>query len=201
MKGERQVDPSRQKRELRQALREQRRRLAPAEVAVLSRRIHEHLLDLPAFRAARSVALFASMEREREPDLSATAEWLRHAGRRSFYPYQRSDARGFREVTAGAPLQSGRLGFLEPAAGAAEALEEELDLILVPALAVTVDGLRLGFGSGFYDRVLPRFAPPAVAIAIVYSFQVLEGLPHEAHDARCGAVVTEQGPCAFPGAS
>ena len=187
------MDSTQEKSRLRQALKEQRRRLSPTEVVALSERIHRHLVSLPVFREARSVGLFAGIEREREPDLSATAEWLRNAGRRSYFPYQRNAVCGFREVTAGAPLQLGRMGFREPAAGAAEALEEDLDLILVPALAATRDGLRLGFGSGFYDRVLPRFAPPAKAIVVVYAFQLVQQLPREPHDVPCAGVLTEQG--------
>jgi 5-formyltetrahydrofolate cyclo-ligase len=61
----------------------------------------------------------------------------------------------------------------------------------VPALAATPDGHRLGYGKGFYDATLPDVCPPALAIAVVYSFQLLAELPVESHDHRCDLVATD----------
>ena len=70
----------------------------------------------------------------------------------------------------------------------------ELDLILVPALAATQEGARLGFGSGFYDRVLPVFraSPRTLSLIVLYEFQVVAALPTEPHDFFCDALLTEQ---------
>ena len=60
---------------------------------------------------------------------------------------------------------------------------------LVPGLAFTADGRRLGYGGGWYDRLLAQAGPQAVALGIAYSWQVVDGLPAERHDVRVHEVV------------
>jgi 5-formyltetrahydrofolate cyclo-ligase len=62
----------------------------------------------------------------------------------------------------------------------------------VPALAVSPDGHRLGYGAGFYDATLPDFRPPGTAIAVVFDFQVLVELPVLSHDVACDVIVTDR---------
>jgi 5-formyltetrahydrofolate cyclo-ligase len=65
------------------------------------------------------------------------------------------------------------------------------DILLVPLLAFDASGHRLGYGGGYYDRTLE--ALDARAIGIAYAGQEVDALPHEAHDRRLDAVVTEKG--------
>lgn len=67
------------------------------------------------------------------------------------------------------------------------------ELIVVPALAVSSDGVRLGRGGGWYDRAL-HFATPGTPIwAAVRAVEVLTELPAEPHDVRVSGVITENG--------
>lgn len=61
-------------------------------------------------------------------------------------------------------------------------------LVLVPALAVSVSGVRLGKGQGHYDRSLPLVNAPLVAV--VRDCEVLEEVPAEPHDVRMNGVLT-----------
>ena len=72
-------------------------------------------------------------------------------------------------------------------------------VLLVPLLAFDADGYRLGYGGGYYDRTLEalRARGPVCAIGIAYAGQEIEKLPHDAHDQRLDAVLTEQGIRAF----
>jgi len=91
-------------------------------------------------------------------------------------------------------LAPGRFGLLEPvgprlgptAIGTA-------DVIVVPALAVARDGVRLGRGGGYYDRALRHARPDAVVVALVFDDELLDALPAEPHDHRVHAVVTPSG--------
>ena len=66
-------------------------------------------------------------------------------------------------------------------------------LILVPALAIDPDtGARLGYGAGYYDRLLPRL-PGAVLVVGVCRDADLFPVPTEPHDVAMGAVLTESG--------
>lgn len=68
----------------------------------------------------------------------------------------------------------------------------DVDIVLVPALAVDGDGVRLGQGGGWYDRALAEFAQGVPVVAVVFDDEVLPGgmLPLEPHDRCVDAVVT-----------
>jgi len=80
-------------------------------------------------------------------------------------------------------LVKARFGLLEPGGPwLPPAAVADADVVLVPALAVDRSGARLGRGRGFYDRTLVLRAPHARLIAIVRDDEVLDEVPHEAHD-------------------
>ena len=60
---------------------------------------------------------------------------------------------------------------------------------LVPGLAFTADGRRLGYGGGWYDRLLAQASPQAVALGVAYGWQIVDELPAERHDVRVREVV------------
>jgi 5-formyltetrahydrofolate cyclo-ligase len=91
-------------------------------------------------------------------------------------------------------LAPGRFGLLEPlgprlgptAIGTA-------DVVVVPAVAVSRDGVRLGRGGGYYDRALQHVRPGAALVAVVFDDEFLDEIPDEPHDQRVTAVVTPSG--------
>ena len=86
-------------------------------------------------------------------------------------------------------LAPGPLGLSEPTSPrlGVDAVRS-LDLMLVPALAVALDGTRLGQGGGSYDRVLPRVTAPT--ITLLHPGELLASVPADPHDQRvCGVVV------------
>ncbi|MFG1610690.1 5-formyltetrahydrofolate cyclo-ligase [Actinoplanes sp. NPDC049265] len=68
----------------------------------------------------------------------------------------------------------------------------EVPMIVVPALAVSRDGVRMGRGGGSYDRVLAR-AGHARTVALLHDGELLDAVPAEPHDQRVGAVITPSG--------
>jgi 5-formyltetrahydrofolate cyclo-ligase len=84
------------------------------------------------------------------------------------------------------------LGFREPPASAPLAEPGELDVVLVPALAVDPRGHRIGYGAGHYDRAIPRFAAPERCVAVAFDFQLVAEIPDTAGDVPVGAVVTDR---------
>lgn len=67
------------------------------------------------------------------------------------------------------------------------------DLVVVPALAVDRQGVRLGRGGGSYDRALRRVPPGVLTVALLHDGELVDTLPHEAHDVPVAAVVTPAG--------
>jgi len=66
-----------------------------------------------------------------------------------------------------------------------------LDVVVVPGLAFTADGRRLGQGGGHFDRFLPRLRVDCLTIGVCYAEQLLADLPTAAHDARVDRVITD----------
>ena len=89
-----------------------------------------------------------------------------------------------------AHLKQGPMGILEPVA--AEIVpSKEVGAWLVPGLAFTRSGKRLGYGGGWYDRLLVEASKDAVKLGIAHAFQVADDLPNEPHDIRLSDVVDD----------
>ena len=73
----------------------------------------------------------------------------------------------------------------------AESLKEA-DLIVIPALAASADGTRLGQGGGWYDRALTHRSPGTPVVAVIFDDEVLEAeiIPAEPHDVPVDGIVT-----------
>ncbi len=99
---------------------------------------------------------------------------------------------GFRQVASVTELAERGQRFFEPPPEAPAAARGEIDLLVVPALAASADGHRLGYGSGFYDATLPDFCPPASAVVVVFHFQLLGELPVTDNDVASNVVVTDR---------
>ncbi len=178
------------KLELRKRMRGLRNTTPASACAVRSEKIVERLRALPVVGGAKSVALFWPIEDKHEVDLRALDDELRARGGRVAYPAIDPETRAmtFRFAPT-SELEERGLGFAEPPPGAQEA--QALDAIVVPALAIDERGHRLGYGAGYYDRTLPRFAPPAVTIGVAYDFQLLVEVPALALDVPVDWVVTD----------
>ena len=85
-------------------------------------------------------------------------------------------------------LRQGPMGILEPAE--AEIVSpKEVGVWLVPGLAFTRNGKRLGYGGGWYDRLLAAAPKDSLKIGIAHAFQVVDDLPSESHDILLSKVV------------
>ncbi|MEU8896316.1 5-formyltetrahydrofolate cyclo-ligase [Nocardia sp. NPDC048505] len=98
------------------------------------------------------------------------------------------------EYTGPDSLRPARFGLLEPTGEVLEpAAVARAELVLVPALAVDLRGVRLGRGAGYYDRTLAAARPDARLTAVVRDTELVPRLPEEAHDLRMGWALTPHG--------
>jgi 5-formyltetrahydrofolate cyclo-ligase len=168
------------------------RKTAPIEACTeRSAKIVAALEAHPALASARRVALFWPMIERHEVDLRSLDGILRGRGIEVAYPAIDPDTgeMSFRLVADVRALAEAGYGFAEPPVDAPRATV--LDAIVVPALAVDPTGHRIGYGAGYYDRALPGFVPPAVAIAVVYDWQLVAEVPVTPGDVPVGFVVTD----------
>ncbi len=87
------------------------------------------------------------------------------------------------------PMEPGAYGIPEPIGAAVE--PTMLDVVVVPGLAFTGDGRRLGQGGGYYDRYLPQLRHDCVTVGVCFHEQLVQSVPCEAHDQRVSRVVTD----------
>lgn len=143
------------------------------------------LRALPEFAAARDVLIYLAMPGE------VNVEELASDATKRFYaprcaPKRRLAVHPF--VPGETPLRPGPFGIREPAN--AEADPSVLDLIVVPALLLSRNGDRLGYGGGYYDRFLPKTR--AVTVGVLPEIGILDALPRDPWDVPLGIVVTEK---------
>ena len=179
------------KRALRAEMVARRKRLPRAEREAASLAIAERLASLPAFAAARTVALYAGMGAE--VDTAEIARRARAAGKRLAWP--RLEPGALQLSFAACPpgdLVPGPAGTREPPPDAPAVPFSEIDCAVVPGVAFDERGLRLGRGRGHYDATLPALPRRAARVGLAFEAQMVAEVPREAHDAPLDAVVTER---------
>lgn len=167
-----------------------------AALSKRSRRIVDRLAELPELKHARGVASFWPMTGRGEVDLRLLDEELRRLDKQLYYPFmdRKPDGgytTGFRLTSEVGDLVDRGQRFLEPEKTAPVAERGEIQLVLVPALAVGAEGHRIGYGAGYYDATLGDVCPPARSVVVAYDFQLLAEVPAEAHDQSCDIIVTD----------
>lgn len=178
-----------QKRALRSELFAVRARLSQEDRFVKSRAIAERIEDLPAFRDARVVALYAPLGTEVDSFQIA----FRAAARAVRIVYPRAVHGERRLVFARCEpgeLVRGPLGANEPPGNAPAVELDEVECVVLPGVAFSTSGVRLGRGGGYYDATLEHM-PRAPRVGIAFDVQLVPTLPREPHDAPLDAVVTE----------
>ena len=185
------------KKEIRALALARRKRIAPWEKAAKDRAIREKLSGLGIFRDARTVLFYASFRDE--ADTIGLIEESIAAGKQALLPKVEGPELKLYRVKGVFGLPKGFMGIPEPTGDEAETRADinEADLVIVPGVAFDPSGGRLGYGKGYYDKLLARREKkknkkiPLVALA--YEAQIYEGgLPVEEHDVRMDFIITEK---------
>ncbi len=138
--------------------------------------------ELEAYQRAGNVMAFVAFKGE--PDTDPLFARLAVDGKRLLLP--RVEASGIVAVDGRAPLVVSKFGVHEPAGPEVDV--DEIDLVIVPGLAFTAAGDRLGYGGGHYDRLLLTVS--AASVGVCFEDQLVDELPLAAHDVRVGTVIS-----------
>ena len=183
------------------ALRDQiltaRNRLPVPELGAAGTAITGHLLAQPEVRRAATVAAYVSTASE--PGTGILLDTLVDAGKRVILPVLLPDDDLDWAVYEGATaLLPARRGILEPAGRrlGVEAIATA-DVVLVPGLAVSPTGVRLGRGGGSYDRALARVPAGTFTCVLLHDGEVGRDVPVAPHDRAVTAAVTPSGVTRF----
>ncbi len=181
------------KRALRDRVLAARDRLPAAAHRASSQAIAATLAARDDFRAARAVLL--TLPFRSEWDTTALVAAALDAGKTLVLP-RVNEASRMLELCAVADLDreavAGFRGIREPDARCAHVAPDAVEWVLVPGVAFDRECRRLGYGGGYYDRLLASIAASAPRIAGAFELQIVERVPATQHDLGVDAVVTEQ---------
>jgi len=183
------LTPNHLKSELRAKLREEVKRHSAEERAAASARICERLLEQEVWQRARSVLFYYPMPDE--PDVHSLFSSALKAGKIAVLPrYSKVDGhyQACQVADLERDLQIGTFGIHEPCPAAPIFDLKKLDLTLAPGIGFTLNGLRLGRGKGYYDRLLAQI--PGCKCGVAFDWQVAFEIPTELHDIRVDCILT-----------
>ena len=178
-------DPDEAKAAWRRWAKEVRAALPPS----LSAQVVAHLRNRPEYRAARHVLSYLAFGAE--IDLGA----LHEDEGKTFYvtrtPKVRAANLTVHRLDAG--LEPHPLGYLQPPSDAEPVAPHVIDLVLVPGLCFDPYGARLGYGKGYYDRLLPNLRPEVARVGVTADALLVPQLPSHGRDVSMTHLVTESG--------
>jgi len=184
-------------RDAKQALREAvvvaREALAPAWRAQASAAIAARIADMDSFSRARVVLL--TLPYRSEWDATLLVDRALAAGKVVAAPRVDPSARmlrAYRIDDAARDVEAGYRGIPEPRAACPEIAPDRIDWVLVPGTAFDATGRRLGYGGGYYDRLLPFLPTTTPRVAGAFEAQVVDSVPTAPHDVTVDCIVTEQ---------
>lgn len=178
------------KRQLRQRVLARRDGLSPKERQEKSHQVVTRLLAMPEVQGAKVLMVYASMGSE--VDTTELVNWAWRQGKRVAFPLTvpRTKELLAVPVVGWEQLSPGTFGVREPDPREGQIPGQEIDAVIVPALAFDPRGYRIGYGAGYYDRFLPKVTGSKIGIA--FKEQLLPMVPAEVHDVPVDWVVTDQ---------
>lgn len=166
--------------------------LCPEVWTAASEAIAERILAVPEFRKANTVLLTFPFRSEWD-----TLPLVRAAlaeGKTVAVPRVDVKTRMLELYAITEPerdVAPGHRGVPEPSLDCPRVERAAIDFVLVPGVAFDLEGRRLGYGGGFYDRLLPLLQPHVARVTGAFDLQIVERVPAAPHDISVGALVTE----------
>lgn len=166
------------KKELRQEIREKKRRMTDAEINDRSQKLSELFLQSQAYRDAQTI--YGYLPYNQEVRTVPMLEQALRDGKAVAVPKVYGDEMRFILINDLSLVEKGYAGIPEPIADGPVAQDPHA-LVLMPGLAFDPQGHRIGYGGGFYDRFLAS-EPEHPTLALCYDFQMLAHLDTEEFD-------------------
>ncbi|MBL1215765.1 MAG: 5-formyltetrahydrofolate cyclo-ligase [Ignavibacteriae bacterium] len=178
------------KSEARKLVVERRTEISHFEIKNKTKEMIENLSSIDDFAYANSVFCYVN-SRPGEVDTRTLIDYMVGQGKSVFLPKLNKETKSFRRFhfTGWDSLVKNSEGYWEPALGLDEDLSD-IDIIIVPALAVSTKGQRIGYGGGYYDKLLHDIQTPKYVLA--FEFQLFKYIESTPHDIRVDKIITER---------
>lgn len=173
------------KKLLRQMIRQRKRQMTEEQIVRASEMLAEKFYATQQYRQAKTIYGYLPYNQE-----VRTVPMLQRAlddGKKVAVPKVYGDEMKFIYMTDLGLVEKSDMGIPEPVADGPEG-DDPTALVLMPGLAFTVNGDRMGYGGGYYDKFLAA-EPNHPTVALCYEFQIVESLPTRDHDIPVDAVL------------
>lgn len=166
------------KKLLRQHIRAQKKAMTPEQIEASSAALAEKFFASAQYAAAKTV--YGYLPYNQEVRTVPILERAMADGKRVAVPKVCGDEMKFIYMTDLSLTEKSNMGIPEPVADGPEG-DDPTALVLMPGVAFTEKGDRIGYGGGYYDKFLAR-EPEHPTVALCYQFQMVEELPTQDHD-------------------
>ena len=174
-----------EKARLRKQLLNARDGLSLEFMKITSKEIQDNLRKIDHYRNAKTIGAYYSIGSEvKTQDI---LQEILNAGKELALPKVVKDDLVFKKISNFSELEPGNFSVMEPKDRCE--IVKNLDIVIVPAIALSKEGFRLGYGFGYYDRYL--HGKKSTTISLSYAKQVIKSFPHDNHDIKMNFIVTE----------
>lgn len=173
------------KKELRAQIRKLKRAMTEEQIVEASARLGELFIETPEYKAAKTI--YGYLPYNQEVRTVPMLEQALRDGKKVAVPKCYGDEMRFIYMDDLSKVAPGYADIPEPIADDPVA-EDKTALVLMPGMAFTEKGDRMGYGGGFYDKFLAA-EPEHPTVALCYAFQMVESLPTEEYDIPVDRVV------------
>jgi 5,10-methenyltetrahydrofolate synthetase len=176
----------REKKILRKKIKNIKTQYNEDELKTIGQEAISQLETLPQFKSAKTIFIYWSL-----PDEVPTHELIEKYRRekRFILPRVVGDHLELREYTGIESLEKGSSFSIQEPTGSVFSDFDSIEMAVVPGIAFTKKGERLGRGGGYYDRTLP-FLKKASWIGVAFPFQLVAWLPQDKHDISLDLIIT-----------
>ena len=170
-----------------------RNSLGKKEKEKLDNQIINNLMNTEDFKKAKSIFIYVSFGSE--IDTKKIINYSLEKNKKVYVPKTDKIKKTMEaiEINNLNDLITDKWGILEPKEANYKNIGNQFDLIIVPGLAFDLEGNRIGYGGGYYDKYISNLKYNCIKIALTYQFQVIKGIKSEKYDIKIQKIITENG--------
>ncbi|MCK4650920.1 5-formyltetrahydrofolate cyclo-ligase [Candidatus Babeliales bacterium] len=154
-----------------------------------SNKINTKLFNIKIFQNSKNIGIYFS--KDNEVDTKNIIIKLLKTNKKVFLPKIKNITLEFRKINNLKDLEIGMYKIKEPKKKCSIINEKNLDILILPCIAIDKHGNRIGRGCGYYDRFLNK-NPNIKTICLAYDFQILNKIKSEKHDHKIDIIISEK---------